>query len=147
MQLSDHASRRATALHEVEAKRAQIAVLEQRARDVEAEAKASQVKHQEAWSVMRNLDLLRRRHEQTATLVEWRLQNALAQLEKIKPGAPLSRCLMTSRPREKFNPFKPRPRDRMGGSDAGSESVDADVSTTAGESAAEALLDLGHACA
>lgn len=148
LQLSDHISRRAKALHEVEQKRSSITVLEQRARDVEEDAKASQKRHSEAWSATRTITLLRQRHEQTSTLLEWRLQNALAQLEKVKPGAPLSRCLMTSRPREKLNNIhRPRP-SRFGDSDAGSEiTCDADVSTTAGESAAEALLDLGHACA
>lgn len=142
-QIADHEFRRAAALHEVESKRMQITVLERRSRDVEAGAKASQAKHQEAWAATRHLTLQRQRHEQTSTLLEWRLQNALAQLEKVKPGAPLSRCL---RQKGNLGAYKVRNRDRMGGSECGSESVDADVSTTAGESVADTLLDLGHAC-
>jgi len=112
--------------------------------------KAAQIRHQEAWSVTRSLTLNRQRHEQKATLLEWQLQNALAQLEKEKPGAALSRCLMTSRPRDlKERPksgIRPRPnRDLRGGSDAGTEStLDADVSTAAGESVADDLLDFSH---
>jgi chromosome segregation ATPase len=141
-QLSDHKSRRISGLKELEAKRAQVTMLEERARQLEEEVKTTRQKQQEAMAQAKLLKAARQRHEQKSDLLVWQLQNALTQLEKEKPGAPLSRCLMTSRPREKFkNGCKPR--SMRDGSDAGSESVDADVSTTAGESVADALIELG----
>lgn len=148
-QVSDHRSQHDRMVAEVERRRGEIETLEQTARNMEDETKVSQIQHREAWSTSRNLTLARQRAEKKSTLLEWNLQNALARLEKEKPGAALGRCLMQSRPRDLVtsSKHKMRPRrDRMAGSDAGSESVDADaVSTTAGESAADTLVEIGHA--
>jgi chromosome segregation ATPase len=144
-QISSKREEQTLATEEVEAKRSQIAILEERAREVEEKVRRYRQSNTEACALQRQYTLARQRSEKKSTLLEWQLQNALAQLEKEKPGAPLSRCLMQSRPRERWgNGCKLRPRDRIGGSDAGSESIDADVSTTAGESVADRLLDVGH---
>lgn len=149
-QLLDNPSHGVNVKKEVDAKAAEIAVLEKKCSDFEDEVKSSRLKQQEATAQMKLVKAARQTFEQKSDLCVWQLQNALQQLEREKPGAPLNRCLMSSRPREKWKAgCKPR-HLQTGGSDAGSEqtfsTVDADVSTTAGESVAN-LIDLGHACA
>lgn len=144
-QLMDVSKKRALTSAELAKQQARITELEQKVDAVEEDVKTWRDKTQAAAAATRNAKTKRQSLEKKSDLLVWQLQNALMQLEKEKPGAPLSRCLMTSRPREKFKSGC-KPRDRMGGSDAGTESVDGEVSTTAGESVTEALLDLGHAC-
>lgn len=128
---------------EVKTLRAQLTNVEQTAKDFEEENQAYKRKHQEAKDAHRSVKEHVLRLEKTSLELDGKLQNFLTKLEKEKPEEPLSRCLRYSRPREKWsNACRLRPRDRLGGSDAGSESIDADVSTTCGESAVD--MDLGQ---
>lgn len=127
----------------VQVLRAELASEEQRAKDKEDENQAWKRKLQEANEAYRQTRDHNLRLEKACLELGGKLQNSLTKLEKEKPEEPLSRCLRYSRPREKWsNTCRFRPRDRLGGSDAGSESIDADVSTTCGESAVD--MDLGQ---
>jgi chromosome segregation ATPase len=143
LQISEGVGRNIQWKEEVEVLRAQLASVEQRAKDFEEENQTWKRRQQEASENYRRMREHVLRLDQSCLELDGKLQNSLTKLEKQKPEEPLSRCLRYSRPREKWsNALRLRPRDRLGGSDAGSESIDADVSTTCGESAVD--MDLGQ---
>jgi chromosome segregation ATPase len=145
-QVRRHTERRSVVKEEVEAKKSQIALRMQQSSDLEEKIQKWRKKHTEAFQAQSKLTAIRQAAEQKVTVLECHMQHALAKLEKEKPGAPLSRCLMQSRPQGRLSmtcKLRQHRDHRFGGSDAGSESIDADVSTTAGESVAETLVDIG----
>jgi len=96
-QLKEMVYRETIARKEVENLREQIGGLERQAHVEEEAAKKARERHIEVDHAKRALVLSRRRAEEVATVLEWRLQKTVAQLDKEKPGAPLVRCLLSSR--------------------------------------------------
>merc|ERR1719343_1973645 len=83
---------------EVERLRAQIDGYERRVREQEKAAKERREKNQAFDREKRSLVVSRRQAEEAATVLEWRLQKAAAQLDKEQPGAPLAKCLHPRHP-------------------------------------------------
>lgn len=150
-QYSDLVGREAAARSEVLRLRESIEHFEQEVHAAEETAKKARERHDEVDAAKRQLVLARRHAEEQAGFLEWRLQKAVAQLDKEKPGAPLVRCLLPSGPAAGTTVHGPTSRapraKRLGGhlrsGQPGGSEADAE-STTAGESAAEGLLAEDH---
>mmetsp|Transcript_126432 Transcript_126432/g.224018 ORF Transcript_126432/g.224018 Transcript_126432/m.224018 type:complete len:636 (-) Transcript_126432:73-1980(-) len=143
LQLEDLMQKNEVGKREAESRRQHIADLEQQARSVETLAVQTRERHTEVSEVMRNLTVARQRAEKKVAVLEFQLQKALVQMEKERPGAKIGMALMREPRSALGRGARHRCGGAFGGSDAGSESVDADVSTTAGESVADGLLDAG----
>lgn len=141
---------------EVESTQNRIAELQRMAQEVEDDAKRTRERHVEVDATTRGLMLARRRAEENACVLEFRLKYMVEKLKKERPDAPLLKALMplTSKqmPRETRTEWLGGRRrvGRQGSfgmrgvsdADGDTESHDADVSTTAGESVTEGLLDV-----
>lgn len=151
LQLRELAGREREARSEVERLRSQISQLEQQAHAKEEAAHQAREKHRTVDGKREALVLARRQANEAASVLEWRLQKAMAQLDKERPRAPIVRCIGSRAA------AGPRVADRLGAGAtgqllgtarqkkldgppavAGGSDADGD-STTAGESLAEGL--------
>lgn len=141
-QIRSEAERRDVLKEEMEARRAHIRKFEQRSREIDSEMKAIQQKKRMADKDLESLEIARRKNKSECDTLEWKFQEVMRKMEKSKPNDPLGKMLMRSGLRDMTYRTKRRPKEQTDGSDVGSESVDADVSTTCGESSTvDNLLD------
>lgn len=147
LQRKDITKKEDSARKEVASWHEQIGAFERQIQAAEEAAKEAREHHAELEAEGRGLVLARRRAEEEATVLEWRLQKALAQLDRERPGAPLARLLQPrpQGPAGALGPLCRAPRAKGLGSrgwtgrgQPGGSEADAE-STTAGESAAEGL--------
>jgi len=125
---------------EMQARRAHIAKLEQKAQEIDGAMKVLRQKKRGADKGLEALEIARRKNKTECEMLDWKFQELKKKLDKSKD--PLCRCLMRTGFPERTIKSKLRPREQTDGSDVGSESIDAEVSTNCGESSVmDALLD------
>jgi len=128
---------------QVECQRAEIADLEhQTSAAVEVAVEARQ-RHAEVDAEVRRLALARRRAEDRSTLLEWRLRNTAGELARQAPDALLTKCLASSRPLLAASKRHGARLQGSGGTSRASTGLDAELSTTAGESGGAGRLSQG----
>lgn len=139
-QLCELVSREQDARGEVERLRAEIRNREEQASTEEEAANAAREKHRCLDGKRQALVRARQQAKETATVLEWRLQKTVAQLDKEKPGAALVRCLNSSRvpgpPRASVGAAFTSPRGKRSSclaAAAGNSDADADSTTAGGE--------------
>eukprot|EP00440_Ansanella_granifera_P036138 gb/GFBE01039210.1/.p1 GENE.gb/GFBE01039210.1/~~gb/GFBE01039210.1/.p1 ORF type:complete len:612 (+),score=157.46 gb/GFBE01039210.1/:1-1836(+) len=138
-QMKESSSREAAARAEVEGLKATISEAAKQVQESEEKAKNDRAKQAEVEASRRGLLLARRRTEEVATVLEWRLQKAAMQLEKDQPGTSLVKHLLNSDGQARMG-LKAAPRSKrympgkgsLGpGSDAEMESTTAASETVA----------------
>mmetsp|Transcript_97688 Transcript_97688/g.174027 ORF Transcript_97688/g.174027 Transcript_97688/m.174027 type:complete len:603 (+) Transcript_97688:108-1916(+) len=131
--------RESLAREEVNRLKAQIKVAEQKVQDSEEAAKRDRERHSEIETAKRGLQISRRRIEEAATVLEWRLQKAAMQLEKDQPGTSLVRHLLHGDGKASIGLQRP-PRSKrysVSGTNAGGSDADLESTTAASETVAE----------
>jgi len=149
LQHCDLAQRETSARAEVTRLHEQIQCYEDQAKAADDAAIQAGARHSEVDATKRKLLLVRRHAEEAASVSEWELQRAVAQLNREAPGTPLVRCLLPPRAISGSGStsthlcLRPPPRaKRLGGQlRPGGSRAEADAeSTTAGESVADGLF-------